>query len=170
MCYVTYLPASRKREHHEPLRRTAEKPWCCGRHGSSCHHNTSAGGQLMPDAFQKHSAFLTLHAKRKKVLIFLLFDFHIFLLDDTTNIDKVKKFRYNDNIMEWKAAYFLYTPPRSRCALCLERSGAWTYVQHSKPSRTQTSGCSERIHALGTSCESRLCTQQKKRRESVSCI
>ena len=41
----------------------------------------------MPDAFQKHSAFLTLHAKRKKVLIFLLFD-------------KVKKFRYNDNIME----------------------------------------------------------------------
>ena len=56
----------------------------------------------MPGAFQKHSAltFLTLHAKRKKVLIFLLFDFHIFLLDDTTNIDKVKKFRYNDNIME----------------------------------------------------------------------
>lgn len=55
----------------------------------------------MPDAFQKHSAFLTLHAKRKKVLIFLLFDFHIFLLDDTINIDKVKKkFRYNDNIME----------------------------------------------------------------------
>ena len=51
-------------------------------------------------AFQKHSAFLTLHAKRKKVLIFLLFDFHIFSLDDTTNIDKVKKFRYNDNIME----------------------------------------------------------------------
>ena len=38
----------------------------------------------MPDAFQKHSAFLTLHAKRKKVLIFLLFDFHIFSLDDTT--------------------------------------------------------------------------------------
>lgn len=54
----------------------------------------------MPGAFQKHPAFLTLHAKRKKVLIFLLFDFHIFLLDDTTNIDKVKKFRYNDNIME----------------------------------------------------------------------
>ena len=53
----------------------------------------------MPDAFQKHSAFLTLHAKRKKVLIFLLFDFHIFSLDDT-NSDKVKRFRYNDNIME----------------------------------------------------------------------
>ena len=60
----------------------------------------------MPDAFQKHSAFLTLHAKRKKVLIFLLFDFHIFLLDDTINIDKVKKVRYNDNIMELKSAYF----------------------------------------------------------------